>query len=130
MDPDPRVHEPAAAAWCDWEDAHVSIVEGSQPGLRYEDAAFRLAFSRLVTHYWANAGFLEDGQILRDIGRIAHIPTFLTHGRRDISAPVDIPCALAQARPRAELFISETEGHGGPLMVDWMVSVLDRLAAP
>lgn len=128
MDPDPAVHEPAALAWCDWEDAHVSIVGDAQPSLRHEDPAFRLTFARLVTHYWGNAGFLEDGRIMQDIGRIAGIPTFLTHGRRDISGPVDIAYALVEAIPGAELFVSETEGHGGPRMVDWMISVLDRLA--
>jgi proline iminopeptidase len=128
MDPDPLVHEPAALAWCEWEDAHVSIAMGSGPGLRDEDPAFRLTFARLVTHYWGNAGFLEDGQLMRDAERIAHIPTFMTHGRRDISGPVDVPYALAQALPGAELFISETDGHGGPHMTDWMTSVLDRLA--
>lgn len=127
--PDSVVHEPAALAWCDWEDAHISIVGDSRSSLRHEDPAFRLTFARLVTHYWGNAGFLEDGRLMRDLGRIAHIPIFHAHGRRDISGPVDIPYALAQAIPSAELFVSETEGHGGPRMVDWMIGVLDRLAA-
>ena len=128
MDPDPAVHEPAAVAWCEWEDTHVSIAEGG-PNLRYEDPAFRLTFARLVTHYWGHAAFLEDGQLLRDAGRLAGIPTFLTHGRRDISAPVDVAVAFSRAIPGAKLFVSETEGHGGPRMVDWTMSVLDRLAA-
>ena len=129
MDCDPAVHEPAALAWCDWEDAHVSLAGDSLPSLQYEDPAFRLTFARLVTHYWANAGFLEDGQIMRDVGHISHIPTFLTHGRRDVSGPVDIAYALARGIPGAELFISETEGHGGPQMVDWMIGILDHLAS-
>ena len=128
LDPDPAVHEPAAVAWCEWEDTHVSIADGAGPSLRFEDPAFRLTFARLVTHYWANAGFLEEGQIMRDVDRLAGIPVYLAHGRRDISGPVDIPYALARAIPAAELFISESEGHGGPQMTDWMISVTDRLA--
>jgi proline iminopeptidase len=128
MDPDPGVHGPAAMAWCDWEDTHVSIASGYEPFLRNQDPSFRLCFSRLVTHYWANAAFLEDGQLLRDTGQLAGIPTFLAHGRRDISAPANVPVTLATLIPDAELFIAETEGHGGPDQYRWMTDIADRLA--
>lgn len=128
MDPDPAVHGPAAMAWCDWEDTHVSIAGGYEPFLRNQIPSFRLCFARLVTHYWANAGFLEDGQLLRDGRKLAGIPTFLAHGRQDISAPADIPVALAASIPDAELFIEKTEGHGGSTLSSWMTNVADRLA--
>jgi proline iminopeptidase len=128
MDPDPGVHLPAARAWCDWEDTHVSIADGYEPYLRSQDPRFQLCFARLVTHYWGNAGFLDDGQLLGDAGKLAGIPTFLAHGRRDISAPADVPVALAASIPDAELFIAETEGHGGPAQSRWMADVADRLA--
>jgi proline iminopeptidase len=95
----------------------------------HEDPPFRLAFTRLVTHYRGNAAFQEDGQLMRDAGRLAGIPTFLAHGRRDISGPADIAEGLARVIPGAELHVSETDGHGGPQMVDRAVSVLDRLAS-
>jgi proline iminopeptidase len=128
MDPDPRVHEPAAMAWCDWEDTHVSIAKGYEPFLRNQVPKFRLCFARLVTHYWGNAGFLKDGQLLRDAENLVGIPTFLAHGRQDISSPADIPVALAASIPDAELFIAETEGHGGPALFRWMTTIADRLA--
>jgi proline iminopeptidase len=128
MDPDPAVHDPAAMAWCDWEDTHVSIPDGYTPSLRNQDREFRLCFARLVTHYWANAGFLADGQLLAGAQTLTGIPTFLAHGRHDISGPADIPVALAASIPDAELFISETEGHGGPEMYRWMTTITDRLA--
>ncbi len=128
MDPDPSVHGPAALAWCDWEDTHVSIASGYQPTLRSSDSRSRLCFARLVTHYWANAGFLADGQLIRDATNLAGIPTYLAHGRRDISSPAHIPFALAAAIPESELFIAEGDGHGGPSMSGWMSSIADRLA--
>ena len=69
MDPDPAIHEPAALAWCDWEDTHVSLVSGYEPDLRLEGPEFRLCFARLVTHYWSNAAFLPGGQLLREADR-------------------------------------------------------------
>jgi proline iminopeptidase len=128
LNPDPRVHGPAALAWCDWEDTHVSIANGYEPFLRNQVPKFRLCFARLVTHYWSNAGFLEDGQLLRDAEALAGTPTFLAHGRHDISAPADIPVALAAAIPDVELFIAETEGHGGPALSRWMTAIADRLS--
>lgn len=128
MDPDLNVHGPAAMAWCDWEDTHVSIANGYEPYLRNQEPRFRLCFARLVTHYWGNAGFLAEGQLLRNAEKLAGIPTFLAHGRQDISSPVDIPVALAGSIPDAELYIAEGEGHGGPKLSNWLASIADRLA--
>ncbi len=94
----------------------------------HEDPPFRLV-ARLVTHYRGKAAFLEDGQLVRDARRLAGIATLLAQGRGDISGPADIAEGLAREIPGAELFISETEGHGGPQVMDRTVSVLDRFAS-
>ncbi|MEZ5296623.1 MAG: prolyl aminopeptidase [Ilumatobacteraceae bacterium] len=127
VDPDPTVHRPAADAWCAWEDTHVSLIGGYRPDLTGAEPAFRLAFARLVTHFWSNAGFLADGALLDGADRLADIPTYLAHGRADISAPLDVPVALADRIPSAELFVAELEGHGGNDLSTWMSEVLDRL---
>ncbi|MEL7209591.1 MAG: alpha/beta fold hydrolase, partial [Actinomycetota bacterium] len=67
IDPDPAVHAPAARAWCRWEDVHVSLAGGPAANPRYDDPDFRLCFARLVTHYWANAAFLPEGQLLAGV---------------------------------------------------------------
>lgn len=128
LDPDPAVHRPAATAWCEWEDVHVSLAHGYEPSLRYEDPDFRLAFARLVTHYWGNAGFLGETQLLDDAAAMT-MPVFMSHGRLDVSAPADTPVALAEAIPDADLFIAEREGHGGPEQTAWTRKLTDRLAA-
>jgi proline iminopeptidase len=126
---DPAIHEPAAAAWCAWEDTHVATVPGHTPDPRFEDARFRLCFARLVTHYWSNAGFLDDGALLRDANRLAGIPVVMVHGQLDISGPVDVPWTLAKAIPDAELVVISDEGHGGARsMFDAIIATLDRLA--
>ena len=65
----------------------------------------------------------------RNAGRLEGVPTFLAHGRRDISGPADIAVTLAAEIPDAKLFISDSEGHGGPVMTDWVVAATDRLGA-
>ncbi|MCX5264756.1 prolyl aminopeptidase [Streptomyces sp. NBC_00199] len=111
-DSDPSVRERAAREWCRWEDVHVSTRPGSKPDARYEDPRFRLRFARLVTHYWRHAGFLEDGVLLRDAGKLAGIPGVMVHGRLDISSPPDVAWQLAQVWPDAELVLIGEEGHG------------------
>ncbi len=128
MSPDPEVHGPAARAWCAWEDAHVSLATDGAPGLRDEDPSFRLCFARIVTHYWANAAFLDDDHILRNAGLIRGIPTYLAHGRLDISSPLDFPLQLAEAVGATEFLIADADGHGGTAMTEWTVSVTDSLA--
>jgi proline iminopeptidase len=125
--PDPTIHEPAAAAWCAWEDTHVATVPGYVPDPRFDDPRFRLCFARLVTHYWSNAAFLDDGALLHDADRLAGIPVVMVHGQLDISGPLDVPWGLAKVIPGAELVVIRDEGHGGAQsMFDAIVATTDR----
>ncbi|MGR4851269.1 prolyl aminopeptidase [Streptomyces sp. LARHCF252] len=127
-DSDPAVRERAAREWCRWEDVHVSTHPGHKPDPRYEDPRFRLRFARLVTHYWRHAGFLEDGALLRDAGKLAGVPGVMVHGRMDISGPPDIAWQLAQVWPDAELVLIGGEGHGmsGDATTDAVLAATDR----
>jgi proline iminopeptidase len=109
---DPHTRELAAKAWCEWEDTHVGTYAGHRHDPRYDDPRFRMCFARIVTHYWSNAAFLEDGQLGRDARRLAGIPGVLIHGRLDVSSPPDIAWRLAQEWPGAELVLVDDAGHG------------------
>ena len=112
-DPDPAVHGPAARAWCAWEDAHVSLSPGHQPNPSFEDPRFRLCFSRLVTHYWANAAFLGEAPILERAHRLSGLPGVLIHGRYDVSGPLETAWRLARAWRGSRLVVLDDIGHGG-----------------
>jgi proline iminopeptidase len=112
-DPDPAVRERAAAEWCRWEDAHVSLTPGHQPSQRYNDPAFRLRFARLVTHYWRNAAFLEPDQLIRDAHRLDGISGVLIHGVLDVSGPLITPWRLSQRWATSRLEVLDDMGHGG-----------------
>jgi proline iminopeptidase len=108
--PDPAVVDRAALDWCEWEDTHMDIPE--ERGLRAEPPEFRRCFARLVTHYWSHAAWLEEGELLRGVSRIAHVPAVLIHGRGDVSTPTDTAEAIAARWPAAELVLVD-EGHTG-----------------
>jgi len=114
----------AARAWCRWEDTHVSLAPGWTPSARYEDPTFAAVFTRLVTHYWSHACFLEEGQLMTGLPRIAGIPATLIHGRYDVSSPLDTAWHLHQAWPGSALRVLGDAGHGGGSFTDEMRNAL------
>jgi proline iminopeptidase len=116
----------AARDWNDWESTHVSLDPNWTPIDRRFDEEQGLVFATLVTHYWSNDGFLRPGkEILDRVSTIAHIPSVLICGRRDISGPVITAWRLHQSWPASRLFIIEPEGHGGPRSMEQMRLSLD-----
>lgn len=129
-DPDLTVREKAARDWCRWEDTHVAVRSDHRHDTRYDDPKFRMAFARLVTHYWHHAAFLEDGALLRDAGRLAGIPGVLIHGRMDLSSPLDVAWQLSQAWPDSRLIVIDDAGHGTgePGMREAVLAAIDGFA--
>ena len=113
FDPDPLVRERATSEWCRWEDTHVSLTPGHAPNTRFLDPEFRLRFSRLVTHYWKHAAFVEDEQLIRNASRLNGIPGVLIHGRYDVSSPLETAWQLSQRWDTSELSVLSDAGHGG-----------------
>jgi proline iminopeptidase len=130
QDPGAPVRERAARDWCRWEDAHVTVRRQHRPNPRYEDPTFRMAFARLVTHYWRHAAWREDGELVRDAGWLAGIPGVLVHGRLDLSSPVDIAWHLARAWPGSELTVVDEAGHGArdPGVNEVVLAAIERFA--
>lgn len=129
-DPDPAVRQRAAAAWCRWEEVVLSLEPGAPPVSDAPLSEGAHAFVRLTTHYYANAGWLEEGAVIRDAGRLAGIPGVLIHGRLDLSCPVTTAVELAEAWPGAQLLVDDHSGHrGSDVKREWKLAALDRFAA-
>lgn len=107
---DPVTELRFARTWAGWENALASIEHDGVVGEAPLDYA--RAFARLENHYFMNKGFLEeDGQILRDRDRIAHIPAAIVQGRYDMICPPRSAWALADGWKRADLRMVPTAGH-------------------
>ena len=118
-----------AKAWSSWENAlasvHSSGATGDSPG------DYARAFARLENHYFSNSGFLDfDGQIIAQVGRIAHIPGVIVQGRYDMICPPDSAYALARAWDNAELKMVRNAGHAlsEPGISAELVRTMDRIA--
>jgi len=127
-DPDPNIHHRAAREWCDWEEAIVSVETGGKPNPRYDDPGFRLAFARIVTHYFSHAAWLADNELLDHAEQLADIPGTLIHGQLDIGGPVRTAWELAQAWPASELVVLGSAGHTSSGIADQVVAATDRFA--
>ncbi|HJV12451.1 MAG TPA: prolyl aminopeptidase [Propionibacteriaceae bacterium] len=125
-DPDPSVHEPAARAWCAWEEALVSIESGGVPNPRYNDPRFRLGFARLVSHYFAHAAWLGETELLDNAHRLTGIPGVLVHGRLDIGGPLITAWQLKRAWPGSELIVVDHAGHTSGGLIEHVVEATDR----
>jgi proline iminopeptidase len=108
---DLSVRARAAKNWTEWEWALSSVERGRTMSGRWQDPAFQLARARIVTHYFRNAAWLSDGQLLREAGSLAGIPGIIINGRLDVQAPLRTAWELAHAWPHAELVIVEGAGH-------------------
>jgi proline iminopeptidase len=108
----------AAKRWADWEYSLAEIAPGSYdvPFSEAEEVAV------LEHHYLSRRGFLEENQLLDNMGTIGHIPTAIVHGRHDMVVPAEQAWELHQALPSSRLHIVEGGGHGG--FSDEMVGVL------
>jgi proline iminopeptidase len=128
--PDRDVQRSAAAAWGRWEDVVLSLEPKVKPGSfsgPVDDGL--LAITRICAHYFANYAWLADGELIRNAGTLAGIPGVLTHGRLDLSCPVETAYELARAWPGADLFVCDESGHrGSPTKADHVRAALARFA--
>ncbi|AZZ39669.1 prolyl aminopeptidase [Acidipropionibacterium jensenii] len=126
-DPDPQVHGPAATAWTNWESATTRLAVDAEP--EEEDPEFDLAFARIENHYFIHHGFMAEGQLIRDAGRLAAIPTAIVQGRYDMCCPATTAWDLKKALPSADLRIV-MGGHSAfePLLTSELVKVCDEFA--
>ncbi len=109
-DPDLDVAERAARAFDAWDNASVSSRPNAYvPG----DTRRMLGRARIVTHYFHHLAWLEDGQLLRDAGRLADIPGHLVQGRMDLQGPLVTAVELAEAWPGVRLTVVDGAGHSG-----------------
>lgn len=130
QDPDPATRERAALAWCLWESATPDWPPTSGLAPRFCDPSFVMAYARLVTHYVRHDGWLGDGSVLRDVGRLTGIPGVLVNGRFDCQAPIATAWNLHRLWPGSALVVVNDAGHAAshPGITGELIRATDRFA--
>lgn len=110
--PDPAVRSAAARIWSGWEGATSKLLPDDAMKKAFEEDVHALAMARIEAHYFVNRGFFEPvDQLLRDVGRIRHIPAVIVQGRYDLVCPMESAWDLHRAWPEADLVITPDCGH-------------------
>ncbi|MEM7608853.1 MAG: prolyl aminopeptidase, partial [Myxococcota bacterium] len=108
---DEAVRLQAAKAWSIWEGSTSRLLPDPNLVAHTADAHFAEAFARIECHYFINEGFLEEGQLLRDVDRIRTIPAVIVQGRYDVICAPKSAWDLHKAWPEAELIMVPDAGH-------------------
>ncbi|MEE9464214.1 MAG: prolyl aminopeptidase [Candidatus Neomarinimicrobiota bacterium] len=127
---DQQVRSEAAKAWSIWEGATSKLLSDEKSIARFGAGEFSLAFARIECHYFVNHAFLESNQLLRDIGKIRHLPAVLVQGRYDVVCPMTSAWDLHRAWPEADLQVVPDAGHSTtePGIIDRLVEATDKFA--
>ncbi|WP_040789925.1 prolyl aminopeptidase [Nocardia paucivorans] len=127
---DPQVATAAAVAWSTWEAATSWLLPRPEQVAESADPRFALAFARIENHYFRHGGFLEEGQLLRDVDVIADIPGVIVQGRHDIVCPAVSAWELHRAWPGSVLHIVDDAGHSAqePGIIHHLVEATDAFA--
>jgi proline iminopeptidase len=121
----------AAKAWSAWEGAIVTLLPNAQAAAQHADEAFALAFARIEAHYFANGGFLKEGQLIRDAARLRDIPGTIVQGRYDVVTPAVTAWDLHKAWPDARFHLVDNAGHASsePGILHHLIEATDAYAS-
>lgn len=119
-----------AKAWSIWEGETITLLPEPETADAFLDPDYALAFARIENHYFTHAGWLEEGQLLRDAGRLADIPGTIIHGRYDMPCPMRYAWLLHKAWPKADFHMIEGAGHAysEPGILDRLIRATDMYA--
>jgi proline iminopeptidase len=120
----------AARAWSLWEGETITLLPEPSTSDKFGEDRFALAFARIENHFFVNAGWLEEGQLLRDAVKLRGIPGTIVHGRYDMPCPARYAWALSKVWTDADFHLIEGAGHAytEPGILDRLIEATDRFA--
>ncbi len=127
---DPAEQLAAAKAWSKWEAETVTLLPNPHVIEEHTDDDFAIAISRIENHYMINKGWLDEGQLIANAGRLKGIPGVIVQGRYDCCTPPSAAWDLKRAWPEVELEIVPDAGHlfNEPGILDGLIRATDRFA--
>ncbi|MDA5192676.1 prolyl aminopeptidase [Govanella unica] len=110
-DPSREVQLRAAQAIKLYSGRTVHVRENVAKQAEAFDPDLSLPMARLFAHYSVHRFFLENGQILRDLHRISHLPCVIVQGRFDVTTPAEGAWALHKAWPGSTIHMVSGAAH-------------------
>ncbi|HYM72598.1 MAG TPA: prolyl aminopeptidase [Stellaceae bacterium] len=129
IDPDPRIHMPAARAWSLYEGACSTLMPNPETIAAFGEDRLALGLARIEAHFFTHHLFSGEADLIARIGRIRHLPGVIVQGRYDMVCPIHSADELARAWPEAEYVIVPDAGHSAmePGIREQLVLATERL---
>ena len=127
---DKKAQMEAALAWSTWEGQTITLLPEPSTSDKFGEDEFALAFARIENHYFVHAGWLEEGQLLRDAVKLKDVTGTIVHGRYDMPCPARYAWALHKQWPKADFHLIEGAGHAfsEPGILDQLIRATDTYA--
>ncbi len=127
---DRETRQAAALAWAKWEGETITLLPDPGVSNAFYGDEYALAFARIENHYFVHAGWMDEGQLIRNAGLLRDIPGVIVQGRYDIACPPQTAWDLHTAWPEAEMIMVEGEGHAlsQPGILHHLIEATDRFA--
>ncbi len=128
---DPAEQLACARAWSVWEGRTIRLLPDAVNTEKHASDAFSLAFARIENHYFVHKGWMDEGQLIRDAGKLADVPGVIVQGRYDACTPVRTAWDLHRAWPQADFQLVPDAGHAynEPGILSRLIEATDRFAA-
>lgn len=119
-----------AIAWSTWEGGTITLLPNPDYEAHFGEDDYAIAFARIENHFFVHAGWMDEGQLLRDAHKLKDIPGVIVHGRYDMPCPAKYAWALHKAWPKADFHLIEGAGHAylEPGILDQLIRATDRFA--
>ncbi|HEX6441602.1 MAG TPA: prolyl aminopeptidase [Stellaceae bacterium] len=111
IDPDPRIHMPAARAWSVYEGACSTLLPNPETVAAFGEDRLALGLARIEAHYFNHHLFPPEHDLIDRIDGIRHLPATIVQGRYDMVCPIRSADELSRAWPEAEYVIVRDAGH-------------------
>jgi proline iminopeptidase len=127
---DKAVQLAAAKAWGKWDGLTVTLLPDPEMLEDFTEDAHAIAVARIENHYFRHHCWLDEGQLLANVGRLRGIPGVIVQGRHDCCTPPGAAWDLKKAWPEVDLQIVDDGGHlfTEPGITDGLVRASDRFA--
>jgi proline iminopeptidase len=129
VDPDPRVHMPAARAWSLYEGACSTLLPNPETIAAFGEDRLALGLARIEAHFFSRYLLSGEHDLVARIGRIRDLPAIIVQGRYDMVCPIRSADELARAWPEAAYVIVPDAGHSAmePGIREQLVLATERL---
>lgn len=120
----------AAREWARWEGETITLLPDPDVSSAFYGEDYALAFARIENHFFVHSGWMDEGQLIRDAGKLRAIPAVIVQGRYDIACPPQTAWDLHRAWPEARFHMVEGAGHAlsQPGILHHLIEATDHFA--